>query len=290
MQLSWLLVLGLTAAGAAQADFSYTSTRKAPSMPGAGLDETSKRYFKGNKMMTDSGNTALIIDFDAQTVTHIDRAHKTYTVSKFSDVNAGAVPDTKFNMSADFKETGQHKTINGFNASEAVMTMQIDIPQMQQPGMKMQMEMDIWLSPDVPGYSEMEAFYKRNMGHFPWEAMAEGANPSVRSAMVELQKKMAAMHGAPLLEVIRMKMGGAGAPTLTPQQQAQMEKAKAQIEAMQKQGGPQAAAAAQMLARMGAVAAGGGGMEITSESTGFSADSIPDSIFAIPAGLKATTK
>jgi hypothetical protein len=292
MTVSKLFILALAAATSAHADFSYNTTSKGPAMPGGNMDQSTKHYLKGDKMMTDTGNSAMIIDFDAQTVTHINKTNKTYSVSKVSDLTSGQGPEAKAEMSADFKETGQHKTINGFNASQAMMTMQMDMPQQgQQPGMKIEMEMELWLSPDVPGYSEMEAFYKRNMSRFPWAAMAQGSNPSMRATMAELQRKMAAMHGAPVLQIVRTKMGGAGAPTMTPQQQAQMDKAKAQIEAMQKQGGPQAAAAAQMMARMNAMSGGGGGgMEITMESSGFSAASIPDSVFAIPAGYQQTTK
>jgi hypothetical protein len=289
MTVSKLFILALAAAAAAHADFSYTTTTKGPTMPG--MDQTSKHYLKGDKMMTDMGNSAMIIDFDAQTVTHIDKANKTYSVSKVSDLT-GQAQEAKAEMSADFKETGQHKTINGFNASQAMMTVQMDMPQKgQQPGMKIQMDMELWLSPDVPGYSELEAFYKRNMSRYPWAAMAQGSNPSMRATMAELQKKMATMHGAPVLQIMRSKMGGAAAPSMTPQQQAHMDQAKAQIEAMQKQGGPQAAAAAQMLARMNAMSGGGGGgMEITMESSGFSAAPIPDSVFAIPDGYRQAAK
>jgi hypothetical protein len=286
-----LFVLALAAAAAAHADFSYTTATKGPVMPGANVDQTSKHYLKGDKMMTEIGNTAVIIDFAAQTVTHIDKANKTYSVSKVSDVASGSGQEAKVEMSGDFKETGQHKTINGFNANQAILSMQVDMPQGPQPGMKMQMEMELWLSPDVPGYSEMEAFYKRNMSRFPWAALAQGSNPSMRATMADLQRKMAAMHGAPVLEIMRSKMGGSGVPSMTPQQQAQMEKAKAQMEAMQKQGGPQAAAAAQMLARMNtASGGGGGGMEITIEASGFSAAPIPDSVFAVPEGYRAAAK
>jgi hypothetical protein len=282
-----LFVLALAAVASAHADFTYITTTKGPMIPGANVDQTSKHYLKGDKMMTDNGNTAMIIDFAAQTVTHLDKANKTYSVSKVSDLGLGSGHESKVEMSGDFKETGEHKTIDGFNASQAILNMQVDMPQGSQPGMKMQMEMELWLSPDVPGYSEMEAFYKRNMERFPWAAMAQGSNPSMRNTMAELQRKMAGMHGAPVLEVIHSKMGGAGAPSMTPQQ-AQMERAKAQIEAMQKQGGPQAAAAAQMLARMNAMSGsgGGGGMEITIESSGFSAAPIPDSVFALPDGYR----
>jgi hypothetical protein len=152
-----LLALTLSFGAAAHADFSYTTTRKTTggmmaSMGGAaGGPQTSKSYFKGQKMKTDSGGaTAIILDFDAQTITTINTTKKTYTVKSFSDIGAaGKTADV--DVKVDAKETGQRKTINGFNASELVMTMEVDSPQAQQMG-KMQMEMNMWLSPDVPGY------------------------------------------------------------------------------------------------------------------------------------------
>jgi Domain of unknown function (DUF4412) len=280
MTLSKLLCFILAAGTAAHADFSYTTVRKGAAMPGANIDATTKHYFKGDKMASEMGETTMIIDFDAQTVTSIDKAHKTYTVSKVSDFNSDAAKDAKIDMSIDFKETGQHKTINGFDVNQAVMTMQMDMAQGAQSGMKMQMEMELWVSPDVPGYKELEAFYKRNMSRFPWAAMVPNTTPSMRDNMIAMQKKMAQIHGAPVLEIMRTKMA------MTPQQQAQMDKARAQMEAMQKQGGPQAAAMAQAMARI----TSGGGMEITSESSGFSAAPVPDSVFAIPAGYQQAAK
>jgi len=65
---------------------------------------------------------------------------------------------------------------------------------------------------------------------------------------------------------------------------------------MAKQGGQSGAAAQQAMAAMGGMgaaggagrgpAAGGGGalIEITMDSSGFSSASVPDSVFAIPAG------
>ena len=275
------LLLTLAAGVAAHADFSYSVTRKGMNMPGAG-DQTSKYYFKGNKMMTDLGNTAMILDFDAQTITQLDRGSKTYTVRKFADEGGStALQDAK--MDADFKETGQHKTINGYDSSQGILTVQVEMPQAQ-AGMKMQMEIEYWVSPDVPGYSEFQAFYKRNLPKFPWGAMVQNANPSMKTAMAEMQKKMATMHGAPVLQIMRTKM--AGGSSMSPQQQAQQAQARAQLEAMQKQGGPQGAAAARALAALGGASGGGGGMEITMESSGFSAAPVADSTFAIPAGYQ----
>jgi hypothetical protein len=286
MTITRLLVLAAIANTAAYADFSYSTTMKNAMLPNGG--DTTKTYLKGNKMAHETGNTVSVLDFDAQTITRIDNGKKTYTVTKFSDVtDAGAMQDMK--VDADFKQTDEHKTINGFNATKAVMTMQIDMPQMGNApgGGKMQMEIETWLSPDVPGYPEMEAFYKRNMGKFPWAAMAPGAgaNPSMRATMANMMKKMAAMHGAPVLQVVHMKM--AGGPQMDAKQQANMEKAKAQLEAMSKQGGPAAAMAQQQLARINAMSGGsGGGSDTTMESNGFSASSVPDSVFAVPAGYQ----
>lgn len=273
MKLTNLILIAVAASMVARADFSYTITRK-----GLAAGET-KQYLKGQKMMIDNGNTAMILDFDAQTVTTLNKSQKTYTVKPFSELGQ---PLSGTEMAFDVKETGQKKNINGFDASELVMTGDIDNPQMQSRGMKMQMEMHIWLSTGVPGVEEMREFYKRNGNNFPWSAMMQGGSPEMGKSIAELQRKLASMHGVPVLEVMKMKT--AGGPSVSPQQQAQMEQARARLEAMQAQGGAQGAAAQQALARMGNVSSGGG-MEVTMESGNFSTSSIPDSVFAIPAGF-----
>jgi hypothetical protein len=269
----------------ALADFGYTMTRKG----GPGPAGETKYSYKGQKMKTDSGTTATILDFDAQTITTINNTQKTYTVRKFSDLGEGiAAAD---NVQADVKETGQHKTINGFNASQMVMTVQMDMQ-----GMKAQMDMEIWVSPDVPGGQELHAFHQRNASKYPYTAMAQGANPGMRAAMANLQKKMAGLNGVPVLEVIHMKMGGdaaaqAGQAAQAAQSDPRMAAARAQLEQMAKQPGPAGEQAKQALARMGAASGGGGGgMDITMEAGSFSSSSIPDSVFAIPAGYQKSEK
>ena len=72
----------------------------------------------------------------------------------------------------------------------------------------------------------------------PWAAMA-GGNPGI----AEMLRMMATMHGIPDY--------GDEDGSANPQQQAQMDQARARFEEMKKQGRPQAAMADQMLARMG---------------------------------------
>ncbi len=258
-----LLLVALAGSTAARADFSYTMTRK--TAQGAG--EVTKTSLKGQKMMIDSGRTATLIDFDAQTITEIYHSEKTYRVRKFAEMPQAAGGMT---VAADAKETGQRKNINGYNASEMLITVDVDAPGRQ--GMKMQTEVHIWISPDVPGAGELSAFYRRNADHFPWTAMGGSGNSSMAKAMSDIQRKVASLNGVPVLEVIKMNMGA---------QQAQLEQMRAQLEQMQKQGGQQGAAAAQALARMS------GGSETTMEAGNFSTASIPDSVFAVPAGYTA---
>jgi len=278
-----ILMLALACAFTAQADFSYITTRKGgPGAAEAG-DAATKHYYKGQKMKTESAASASIFDLDAQTITTINHTAKTYTVTRFSEL-AQTMKNAGVDAKVDVKQTGQKKSINGYNATEVLMTMAMETPQTAQTGMKMTMENSMWLSPDVPGAAELRAFYQKNMDRFPWSAMAGGSgNPGLQKAMADMQKQIAQLGGIPVLQVTKMKTGG------NPEQQAAMQQgmaqARAQMEAMRKQGGKQAEMAEQALARMGAMGGSGGSLfEVTTESSGFSTAAITDSVFAIPAG------
>jgi hypothetical protein len=166
--------------------------------------------------------------------------------------------------------------------------MEIDSPQMSQSGMKMQMEIDMWRSSDVPGAQELKAFYQKNGARFPWAAMGSGGASGMQKAIVDAQRKMADAGGVPLLQIVKVKSAVGGAQSA--QMQQGMAQARAQMEAIIKQGGPGAAAAQQTLARMGAASGGGALIETTMESTDFSTSGIPDSVFAIPAGYQKTER
>ncbi len=291
------VVLTLALALSAQADFSYKSTRKSGGAMAAVVGSqpgVSTYYYKGQKIKMDDGARAVVIDFGARTITTVDNNAKTVSVKGFDEAagtQAGA-PDVKI----DVKETGARKTVNGFDAFEVVMTMQMESPS---PRMgPMQMEMDMWLSSAVPGAEEMRAFHEKNASNFPWTAMSGGGNPQMQAAIAQAQKKMSTLKGVPVQQIIRVKSAGSGANTPgmsssdAAQMQAGMAQARARLEAMKAQGGQQAAMAEQMLARLPGGAPGGGGgasaalIEITMDSSDFSPAPIPDSVFAIPADYK----
>lgn len=284
MKTTSLILFALCLGVSARADFSYSTVSTA----GGPHIEPTKYFLKGQKIMVQMNGPShktVIIDFDAQTMTGIDNSEKTYTVTKFSDFGqkTAALGDVQVEM----KETGAKKVIDGFNCHQVVMTMVMDMSQ-QRPGMKMQMEMEVWASPDVPGAPELRAFYERNSAKMPWTALAQGANGGTQQAFADMQRKMTQIKGVPVQQIIRVKPAGDAAQAA--QMQQGMAAARARLEEMAKQGGPQAQAAQQALARMGAAAGGGALMEMTTQSKDFSTASIPDSAFAIPAGYKQVEK
>jgi len=275
----------LAAGIVARADFSYSSTRKAAS---GAAEQTIKHYIKGQKMKDDHGDTATVIDFDAQTITSINQSQKTYSVKKFSDLGDAHAP-SDVDIKVDVKKTGEVKTIAGFKANEVVFTMDVDNPQSQKAGRKILVEMDLWISKDVPGSSEMRAFYEKNGSRFPWSALMGSGNPGMQKAMVALQRQIASLDGVPVMQVIKVKAGGSSAEAAVMQQR--MAQARERLEDMIKQGGPQADAAKQALARMGSASPGSGNLfETTMEFEGFSTAAIPDAVFAVPAGYQKADK
>lgn len=116
----------------------------------------------------------------------------------------------------------------------------------------------------------------------------------MQKSMTAAMRKMASLGGVPVLEVIKTHM--TGGPSMSGDQSAQMQQgmaqARARLEAMAAQGGPQADYAKQALARMGSMPSpgSGGGFEMTMESSDFSSAPIPEAVFAIPAGFQNSGK
>lgn len=291
-----LPLLALASALPLFADFSYTVTQKTAgpmaAMSGMGAPAVSHFYGKGGKMKLDNGSSAYIVDVDARTVTTLNIAAKTYTVRSLDDAMAvgGNMPEVKI----DVKQTGQKKTVNGYMASQILMAMEMESPASRAGVGKMQVEVEFWISPDVPGASEALYFYKKNGDKFPWAAVVGGGNASMAKAVGDLQREMTKLNGVTVQQVMRIKSPGMPAlpamPQMTSAQSAQLEKARAQMEAQIAKGGPGTDMLKQALANMpGAAgpaapaAASGAMMEITRDSSDFSGAPISDAVFAIPA-------
>ncbi len=280
------IVLALTLTTSAFADFSYTSTMKMPGGMG-GAPIATKHYFKGQKMKTESAGSSMIMDYADGTVTMINMREKTYSVTKIGEMAGMAQAGANMDMKVDLKETGETKVINGYSTKEAVMTMDSEVNLPGRGPIKSQMELHLWIARDVPGAAELKAFYLRTASA---QGMAMGQG--TQRAMAEVQRKIATLGGVPVLTVIKSKtpgMGGGMSDAQSAKMSAGMAQARAKLEEMAKQGGPGADMAKQQLARMGGGSPAGGGdssTDITSEASEFSGASVPDSVFAIPAGFQ----
>jgi hypothetical protein len=205
---------------AERGDFSYETIAKTKAGAYQTLPRVSSYYFSSGKTRVDTGNTSTIIDFAAQTTMLINNTSKTYVVK--NGVGLTATTDARDLDSAlsywfgskpktTMKETGQKMTVNGFNANEVLMT----IEGLHHQKRKIEMEIDMWVSPDIPNGSKLREFYKRNAGNvpqivmgFPWDAMFWGGNPSAGAALADAQRKMASMNGIVIEQIVRVKVGG----------------------------------------------------------------------------------
>lgn len=278
----------------ARADFSYTTTRKTTA--GASVagdnDQPSKYYFKGKKLKVETGDAAVVVDFRARTITTLDYKQKTMSLKTFGSANSAPGP-SEAGAKIDLKKTGQTKTIDGHRSNEVLLITDLDSPELRTMGSRIQMEMDLWVSEDVPGVAELYKFYERNNERFPWEVLSGTGNQAIQTGLAGMQSRIAGMHGVQILEVVKVKPAGGPPPkSLTVPESGRIRDAIAELDAKVQKGGPDAAAATQEMSRLKALVGddfvAGPLFEIKMESSGFSTGSIPDSVFAVPAGYRRT--
>ena len=196
-------------------------------------------YLKDNRLANVSPETIQIIDLDKETITDIDVQKKTYTVMTFAQMKQAmenaraqmekqaasqpaqpaqpaANPDAQnVKMSFDVKvrNTGVQKPISGLQSSEAIMTliMKATDTQTQQSG-NMAVTNDMWMVPEVPGYSQVSDFYRRFGAKMADASVGLGfdfskmlaQNPGAGEALSDMAGEMQKLHGVPIMQVMRM--------------------------------------------------------------------------------------
>lgn len=216
---------------------------------------------KGNRMVMNHGKSATIYDLDKETITEVNFEKKEYSVTTFAEMKAfldKAVlkgGTTESAVEIDVKETGKEEVVAGMKAREFLMTMKVEAtdPQTGKKG-EMQMEMSNWLAPNLPGYEEISEFYKRMGEKMDMGSMFSGMGQAgMGKWMAEAAKKMAAMDGIPVLQIMRM------IPT-DPEQMKQMEAAQQAQASQPQQPMPSAGQAAEQAAGQAAAGAVAGRM------------------------------
>jgi hypothetical protein len=326
-----LTIAGLMtmAASTLLADFTYQETTKITggllvgAMKVAGVFSKQARQasepiqstvsVKGDRMVHRSQYHTSIIDLASQTITSIDLQKKTYSVMTFEEMKQALdqmaqkmqqkkadQPDVKFKVSVD--KTGKTKQINGFEAKELILKMQMEGTDKKsgQSG-AMVVTADTWIAPSVPGYSEVRDFYKRMAEKIQWTPNGTlfAGRPDVAEGMAEVYKESAKLDGMPVFQT--MTMGGEGtvpadgssAPAAT-QQTTQAERPSIGGALGGALGGkfglgrkkPQQDTSTPPPAASGNTTAAGVLVEMTTEMNEFSSNTVDASQFEIPAGFK----
>jgi hypothetical protein len=188
---------------------------------------------KGNRKATLNDVTGRIVDLGEQKVYDLDMKKKTYTVTTFDELRAKlreaqeraakqakdapkeagepAPPtgsDKQVEFDFDVKETGQTRSIAGYDAKEVIMTVTV-----REKGKTIEesggvvLTANSWVGPDIPAMTELAEFEMKY-----WKAIAPetalvsaeqmaavaALYPMIKPAMDRLNKEKASLKGTPL--------------------------------------------------------------------------------------------
>lgn len=319
------------------ADFSYEQTSQITGGAMAGMMRVAGAFSKAarepqkmtvmvkdDRMATVSASHITIIDLERETMTDVDLEKKTWASITFAQMSQAMQKmgermsqskksDTEMRFSADVKNTGATRTIQGLNTKQTIVTLTVEGTDNKsgQSG-SMDMRMDMWMAPDVPGYAEVRAFYHRmaqKMSWTPGAGMMAGVLAQYGKGMSELSKEMSKLEGVPVLQITRIGGTGDAAPSNAPDTSAGSPQPSVQDAA----GEAAAESALSRAGRLGGLAGGFGGfgrkkkkeepksesappppssgpaqgaiLEMTTELSGFSATA-DASKFDVPAGFR----
>ena len=213
----------------------------------AGDPIVSSIYIKDNRMARVNPDHIEIIDLDKETITNIDTLKKTYTVMTFEQIRqqmeaareqmkkqqaqqpAPAAPaanpnpdNVKMTYDVHVRNTGAEKEIGGLASKETILTMNMNATDQttQQTG-AIAMTNDMWMVPEIPGYTQVRDFYKRmaeKMGPVTAEfgtdmsKMLAQQQPGSNQAMADMVKEMQKIQGVPIMQIMRMGTTTDGKP------------------------------------------------------------------------------
>ncbi len=136
--------------------------------------------------------------------------------------------NVKITPKFESSETGATRNILGLPTKEVkakvTMLMESDDPKAQGQQVSTVVNTDQWIAEDVPGYSELRQFYLKMAKELDWvpgQVMQGMPNSNVQVSLAELRKSnVAHITGMPVLSFTSMAMGGTETATGQPAQQA----------------------------------------------------------------------
>lgn len=246
---SAVVVLCLLVPTSLFADFQYTETTRITGGAIVGMMKVAGAFskqarqvnepfkttvlLKGNRMARISPNETEIIDLDSETFTRIDPVKKQYSVMTFAQMKQqieDAAKDARkkqgtedgapqMSFKVKVRNTNATKQVGAFSTKEAILTMMMEAKD-QKSGEKggLAITSDMWLAPDIPGYSEVRDFERRlalKMGLMTKNAfgpMLAAMQPGSSQGLAELTKEMSKLNGVPVLQIMRMGTSSNGQP------------------------------------------------------------------------------
>jgi hypothetical protein len=143
--------------------------------------------------------------------------------------NKQAANDVEMEYKVDVQRTGKKENVNGFDAENVIVTITAT-PRNKKTGEtagSYTIKMDQWLSTQVPGQAETMAFYRKyaeKMGFDPqMQHQVAGMMRQYGDAFKHAAEKMKDLKGYPVRSTVTLELDAG----LTPEQQAQTDKARA---------------------------------------------------------------
>lgn len=144
---------------------------------------TSTVIVKGNRKVTAGENSSQIIDLDEEKIYDVDLRRKQYKVTTFADVrkqmeearkraeedarretgrdepSKSDEPQKEVEVDFNVENTGQTKTINGFNTSQTIVTVTVrEKGKTLEEGGGLVMKTDMWMAPEQKALREVAEF------------------------------------------------------------------------------------------------------------------------------------
>ncbi len=199
---------------------------------------------KGNRKATVNDSTGQIIDLSEEKIYDLDMKKKSYEVTTFEELRQrmrearekaqksaekepgrepekSGEPQKEFEVDFDVKETGQKKTLAGYDTREVIMTVTVrEKGKTLEDGGGFVMTADSWLGPQIAALNEVGEFDRRYFKQLQGpEAMGMSAEqmamvvamyPMMKQASERLAKEGDKLKGTPLattttFEAVRSK-------------------------------------------------------------------------------------
>ena len=183
--------------------------------------EESKTKFTGGmiKMMGKKGEqqSVDITRIDKELIWNINLSEKKYTETTFEELKnmmaemQGKVPEKKKEVKATFEvnKTGNKKKIGGYDCEEVLIKMVTEAKDKESKEQgKLTVETNLWVSDQVKGWDQIQAFDKTFAEKMGWGEYDKGFLSGMKRFGVdtkELAKKMEEIKGFPMMTVVTVK-------------------------------------------------------------------------------------